>query len=609
MESKSDLILKLLSCNLKFLFIFKKLNIFKKSDIAMKHFHTFTVMLLLCLLSPSCAQKQNFDEYKATFGQEFRKELKDKHVSNTSYAVFSKDSVIFQDNFSTTNAKTNADTPFLIGSVTKVFTAVAIMQLYEQGKIDIDKPVSDYVPDFNIKQRFPASAPITIRSVLTHHAGIPADSYLHKFSKKSHDFNEILPYLNSQYTCYPVGKIRAYSNLGYALLGILVEQVSGMKYEDYMVKNIFEPLKMKSSGLYVDYKAQKNIALSYDNNGAQKTEYPLLDKPAGAIFSTANDMMKFCRSFIDGKQKLLKSGTIDQMFQLQNRENLLDLDHRSAICFNFKNKAYEIGRIFEHGGATMYHRAQIIIAPDAGLAAVMLSDSPNGKDNAWKLDEQMMVEYCRYNNIYPGKNFNSEKLMQFTPISSKNLKSYEGSYAMPGMVCRFEWKNEHLSPTINDQNFYLTQHDSNSFIPAKRFMGIMFKSKKMYFLLEEIEGEKHFIQAMEWGGLSIIGTKTVPKPIPDLWKKRIGNYSIANAEIDDAETIENMNISIENGFIVLKYGFNPEMSFGQNATVALDLKNENEAFVLGYGRGGGESVLFEDTGKNFRFMGLKFEKK
>ncbi len=450
----------------------------------MKRIIRFLNYTFLLIVFPSCAQQPaNFESFKKTFTADFKKELVENKVTNASYAVFSKDSIIFQDTFSANKSEIDANKPYLIGSVTKVFTAVAVMQLYEQGKIDIDKPVSDYISDFNIRQRFPESGPITVRAVLTHHAGIPSDIYLNKFSKKPQDFNIVLDYLNAQSTCYPVGKIWAYSNLGYALLGILVERVSGLKYDDYISGNIFEPLSMNNSGMFSDFETQREIAHAYNAKGEKRFELPLQDKPAGAIYSTVNDMIKFCRSFIDGKEVLLKNKTLAQMFELQNRDNLLDLDHRQAICFNFKNKAYEIGRIFEHGGATMYHRAQITIAPDAGLAAVMLSDSPKGRDNAWKLDEKIMVEYCNFNGIKPDKSLNPEKKMKFELIRNQNLKDYAGSYAMPGMVCNFEWKNGHLSPTINGEKFYLVQQDSTSFVPAKRFLGLMLKSKKMYFLL------------------------------------------------------------------------------------------------------------------------------
>lgn len=565
-----------------------------------------SLTLILTLLQ-GCARQQSYDDFKASFEKDFKDELHKNDVSNAAYAVLTDDSVVFQDAFSNTGANVDGNSPFLIGSVTKVFTAVAVMQLYEQGKIDIDKPVSDYVPDFAINQRFRDSEPITIRAVLTHHAGIPSDYYLHKFSKKQHDFNEILPYLNSQYTCYPAGEIWAYSNLGYALLGILIERAGGLRYEDYVIRNIFTPLGMKNSGFYSDFEKQKYLAIAY-SSGKKTYEYPLLDKPAGAIYSTVNDMVLFCRAFIDKKERLLKNATLEDMYEIQNRDNLLDMDHRMAICFNYKNKAYELGRVLEHGGATMFHRAQMVIAPDAGLAAIMLSDSPTGKDNAWRLDEQLMVEYCKTQLIVPDKALNPEKITLLTPISSKNLAQYAGNYAMPGMVCKFEWKNGYLSPTINGQNFYLTPHDSNAFVPAKRFLGMTFKSKKMFFLLEEINGEKHFIQAMPWGGLNIIGTQFNPEPIPQIYQNRTGNYIIINTDDEDVPSLEKVRICIEDGVLLLKYGFNPEMSFGQDASLALEISDDSVSFVRGYGRGGGESVVFDKNGDTFQYMGLKFKR-
>ena len=219
-----------------------------------------------------------------------------------------------------------------------------------------------------------------------------------------------------------------------------------------------------------------------------------------------------------------------------------------------------------------------------------------------------MVEYIMAKGITPDRDLNHEKMMHLTPISGKNLRSFTGNYAMPGMVCSIDWKNDHLSPTIEGQNFYLVQHDSNSFVPAKRFMGLMLRSRKMYLLLEEIDGEKLLIQAMPWGGLTIIGTQTTPEPIPVSWKNRTGDYAVVSAGVDEIPTLENASISIENGFVVLRYGFNPALTFGRDATVALDIAGDNEAFVLGYGRGGGEAVIFE-PGKNcFEFMGLRFEK-
>jgi hypothetical protein len=113
---------------------------------------------------------------------------------------------------------------------------------------------------------------------------------------------------------------------------------------------------------------------------------------------------------------------------------------------------------------------------------------------------------------------------------------------------------------------------------------------------------------MPWGGLNIIGTQFVPEPISEVWQNRTGDYAVANTGSKDSAMIEKMNITVADGFVILRYGFIPEISPGQDASVALDLVNDDEAFVLGYGRGGGESVVFQPDGSSFQFMGMKFDK-
>ncbi len=114
---------------------------------------------------------------------------------------------------------------------------------------------------------------------------------------------------------------------------------------------------------------------------------------------------------------------------------------------------------------------------------------------------------------------------------------------------------------------------------------------------------------MPWGGLTIIGTQTVAKQTPAKWRQREGEYEIANEVSADGTSLENISISDESGFLVFKFSFNDDMSFGPNATLALDIKNDFEAYVIGYGRGGGERVLFNQDGKSFEYMGVKFKLK
>lgn len=562
----------------------------------------------------NCTRPQlNWDNYKTSFAANFKEELKRDNVVGAGYAIFDDKDVIWHDSYGFANKMTNEQasftTKFLIGSVTKVFTAVAILQLQEKSIIHIDSSVSFYLPEFAINQRFKDSKPITIRDILTHHAGLPSDIFVHKFAENPPYFSEIINHLNKQYTCFPVGEIKSYSNLGYALLGVIIERTSGITYQAYVENNILLPLEMEHSGFYLSTDIKNDISGAYDIESEESVELPIFDVPAGAIYSTVEDMSKFGKAFLNTGHPILQPETIKLMFDIQNKEVDFDLYDKSAICFNFKNKAGELGRVLEHGGATMYHRAQLYIAPDAKIGGIMLSNSPQGIKNAWKLNEQFMVEYIRQHAIDVEPNTIPEKPFNFTSIKDKNLKSYIGDYVMPGMNCEFQWKHDNIYATIQGNSFYILPKDDHSFVAAKRYVGFMFKSKDYHFFLEEINGEKLFIQAMPWGDLSIIGKQIKKKPIPKNWEQRIGKYEIVNLSANEVHMIKDIEIIRKNGFLVLKYTFNTFANAADAAEMALDIIDNNSAFTLGLGRGGGEGVLFyNDDASNtefFEYYGLK----
>jgi CubicO group peptidase (beta-lactamase class C family) len=116
-------------------------------------------------------------------------------------------------------------TLYPVGSISKLFTATAVMQLAEQGAVDLDAPLSRYLPQFSIRSRFAGSPPITVRSVLTHHSGLPGDLTQGMWSGGS--FTTVAERLWEEHTAYPPHLVFNYSNLGYTLLGHMIEAVTG----------------------------------------------------------------------------------------------------------------------------------------------------------------------------------------------------------------------------------------------------------------------------------------------------------------------------------------------------------------------------------------------
>jgi CubicO group peptidase (beta-lactamase class C family) len=153
--------------------------------------------------------------------------------------------------FADAEAKLRAtpQTVYRAGSLAKPLTATAVMQLAEAGEVDIDQPLIGYLPELAIRSRFDAAgSPITVRSVLCHHSGLPTD--LNKGMWSEDAFTGVAAALAEEYVAFPPDLVFAYSNIGYTLLGHMVEKVSGVPFADYLAANVLGPLGMERTSLW-----------------------------------------------------------------------------------------------------------------------------------------------------------------------------------------------------------------------------------------------------------------------------------------------------------------------------------------------------------------------
>lgn len=206
--------------------------------------------------------------------------------------------------------KNTADTKFAIGSDTKQFTALAIMQLQQKGSLNVNDKLSKYLPDF------PNGDKITLHNLLTHTSGIP--DYLSIAGIPAcKNMNDIINLLKKQTLDFQPGKGWKYSNSGYMILACIIEKTSGISYGDYLKKYIFNPLGMKNSGVCYDESKQLFNGKGY--KGALINEYvddaPLLKilDGAGNIYSTVGDMYIWDKAL--KTEKILNNKYLAMMFK------------------------------------------------------------------------------------------------------------------------------------------------------------------------------------------------------------------------------------------------------------------------------------------------------
>lgn len=267
-------------------------------------------------------------------------------------------------------------TVYRIGSITKQFTASAIMRLVEAEKLGLDDPIEKYLPDFPI-----GGHRITVRHLLTHTSGIKSYTGLGpKFwdvSRLDLSHEKLLALFKDEPADFQPGEKFLYNNSGYYLLGVIIEKVTGEAYADHMRKTLFEPLGLGST-VYCDLEPiVKHRAMGYAvQNGKIVNAAPLSMKPpfsAGALCSTVDDLLRWTTALMDGK--VVSRRSLDQM---TTRATLND-GKPTTYGFGLGIGERDGRRYISHGGGINGFTSFLGYQPDTGTTIVVLTNSGNAK--------------------------------------------------------------------------------------------------------------------------------------------------------------------------------------------------------------------------------------
>lgn len=265
-------------------------------------------------------------------------------------------------------------TRFNLGSGNKMLTALSIMILASQGKLNLSDPVGRYLPDF---PDYGFQQKATIRHLLSHTSG--TDDYLTaEYKKHWGKFTElvqVLPYVYDDSLQFAPGASYHYSNSGYLLAGLIVEKASGRNYFDFVREHIYEPLGMKKTDSYLRNDTTANLAYPLTREGKAWKVAPigLRGTSAGGGYSTTRDMLRFVRGFVDGK--IVSSATAATMLA----PGYSDPELSSGYGLGFMLWESPGGRrSFGHEGIAPGVNSLVRYFPDQDLTLVIFSNQDNG---------------------------------------------------------------------------------------------------------------------------------------------------------------------------------------------------------------------------------------
>lgn len=280
-----------------------------------------------------------------------------------------------------------AQTPFILGSTSKSFTALAVMQLVEAGKIDLDAPVTTYLPWFRTSD-LAASAQITVRNLLHQNSGLP--TYEGRQGIADNDQSSMalengIRALSSVQLSQPAGQGYEYANENYDILGLIVQTVSGQSYEEYVRSAIFAPLQMNHSAAALSDPAASNLATGYRNwlfwPLAFTAPYPRSTTPSGFLISSAEDMTHYLSAQLNG-------GAYGN-HQILSPQGIATLHTPGAKISPLSS--YGMGWVIEgqpgstkiwHNGDVSNFHANLLLLPDQHIGIVILINVSKAFNNA-----------------------------------------------------------------------------------------------------------------------------------------------------------------------------------------------------------------------------------
>lgn len=373
--------------------------------------------------SKATAKPLDAEELETFLDSIFSERMEALHIPGAVF-VFVKDGRIFFKKgygFADTDAGkivVPEKTLFQIGSITKLFTATAAMQLVEKNKLDVQTDVNRYLTKFQIKDRY--AAPVTLHHLLTHTGGFD-ERFVGTMSENSSAQKTIGDYLAGRMPprVMPSREAANYSNHGMTLAGHLVEQASGLSYEQYVAENILQPLEMRRTRVSLNSaneSSAEDLAAAYDYRNENFHHIPPTYyghiAPSGSIAATGTDMAHFMIAHLQRGRfrgnRIFSERTADEM----HRQQFAHHPKFPGWTYGFREEFRNGKRLLTHGGGARGYVALLVLLPKENAGFFIACNTANSGLQDFVFDE--LIE--RY---YPNENL--------SPTASTDLKEGENS--------------------------------------------------------------------------------------------------------------------------------------------------------------------------------------
>ncbi|MBQ6591687.1 MAG: beta-lactamase family protein [Solobacterium sp.] len=526
----------------------------------------------------------------------FAATVKRSNKAAISAVIFDEEKILYEKHDGLINRedgiRPDGNSLYMIASNTKVLTALGIMRLMEDGKLDLKDDIRKYIPEFSVRSRL-GKKPMTIGSFLMHRSGLVCDLYRYMIADGP-VYTDIIEGLKDTYRTSLPGEMFSYSNLGYTLLGIVIERISGMKYVEFMNKHLFGPLEME-----VHYCPEKELpeevlpktARSYDSKGKRVYDPLGCCIPAGSCtYTSIYDLMKIGQLILNkGKYKgrrIYRKKTIRLMEKLPVKDRW---DEELAVIGHglFHHKLftdYQTGPFMGHGGNTVYHHSLFDFLPEEKLGIIVFSDFENAPALIGKLEKALLNEYL----AQAGFAKKEKTIHREVPM---DVTQHIGKYDMIAGPMSFVLGDDrrlHVYAADAEYTARMLDHgwmklDSGK--PAKELNESQRMIRDNLWRQVEYFGKEVLLMSSD-GQEKAVGVRWKNPQINAAWLEACGIYAPDEALIQ--EGYDGMELVLKDQELILTIRI-----IGEKLNYWLRVLNDQEAIVKGFGRNTGQTVTLK----------------
>lgn len=560
----------------------------------------------------SNAQRGNFDHTRAYLKWLIDQEMAQNEITGVSIALVDNQQVIWQKGFGYADLENKLpatpETVYRAGSIAKVFTAAATMQLAEQGKLDIDRPLSAALPEFSIKTRFPHSAPITPRNIMCHHSGLPSNFLQGLFVRDPGPFDTVVDGIRNEYQAFPANYVFSYSNLGMALLGAAVQKTSGEAFDAYMENHFFQPLGMTHTSF-----VQRPLAKAYDRNKEAEV-FSMRDMPAANLLSNVVDLAQFMKlQFAEGKigqRQVLEASSIKEMLRIQNKG--FPLTFGQYVGLGWMMSGIDVpggGPVASHGGSLPDSHSMMAILPDHKLGVVVLTNSATSHVAVSKIATEALRLMLEEKTGIRQENPPLARAAERRPTADE-LRLFDGYFDSMVGLAKISTKSGQIDVEAVGHQFRLVPHEDGLLTIKYKVLGMLpvrvGAFEDIHLSMVNVDGRQIIIGRM--GSESMIfGEKLKPGNIPESFMKSLGNYEITSKM--DGPMPDSLLLKEDDGLLIGEAHF-PEVP-DLLLRIAFQPVSDHEVVTAGLGTSRGDTLRIIESGEEavLGFSGMQLRKK